>query len=305
MALPPTLHRGMIAVAQSASQRADAASIGDDLQMVHEADVRITRTLVNVECVRSPGDKVYVSDDHNTGEALSGLVTRAGLSLKAFAKAAGYAGASSIQRYVEDSYRKRLSMDVAERFSKALAGKGSPPITAAEVLALAGIGALPAPNAKAVAFEGDGLEDAPENLPVWGTGLGAARTFDGEAVEQTDLNSGNVIEYVKRPAIVKGKKFAYALHVQGSSMEPMFDDGEMVVAVRDMPLSSGDGVVVYLRDGNEDDGLTARGVLVKRLIRRSASWVELRQYVPDLVFRVPMDQVLRVDRILTRKEMLL
>ncbi|HEX8553214.1 MAG TPA: S24 family peptidase, partial [Sphingomonas sp.] len=164
--------------------------------------------------------------------------------------------------------------------------------------------ALPPFNARVQAFEGDGLESPSDDLPVWGTGIGTERLFDGEAVEQTDLNSGAVLEYVRRPAILKGKKEAYSLHVTGSSMHPALPDGDQVVACRNMPLSAGDNVVVYLRDDSTDDGQTTRGVLVKELVRRSASWVELRQYSPALDFRVPMSDVLRIDRILTKREML-
>lgn len=158
-------------------------------------------------------------------------------------------------------------------------------------------------NATVVPFQGEALDLPQESLPVWGSALGTARMFDGEAIEQTTLNSGDVMEYVKRPAILNGKRMAYGLHVQGSSMDPALPEGEFIVACRDMPLSIGDIVVVYLRDG-EDDGNRARAVLVKTLVRRSASYIELRQYEPRLDFKVATADVLRMDRVLTRREML-
>lgn len=191
----------------------------------------------------------------------------------------------------------RFDLSFVEPFARLLA------VSSAEILEHAGV---PPTNASALRFEGASLETVEDSLPVWGTGLGAAREIDGVAVEQTTLNTGDVTEYVKRPAILKGKKGAYALHVQGSSMHPALPDGEMVVAVRDMPLSVGDNVVVYLRNGDpsEDDGASARAVLVKELVRRSASYVELRQYDPAKDFRIAASEVLRIDRILTRREML-
>jgi phage repressor protein C with HTH and peptisase S24 domain len=71
-------------------------------------------------------------------------------------------------------------------------------------------------------------------------------------------------------------------------------------------LSIGDLVVVYLRtqDAEEDNGDTARAVLVKELVRRSTSFVELRQYNPPKDFRIPMSEVIRIDHVLTRKEMM-
>lgn len=181
-------------------------------------------------------------------------------------------------------------------------------VTPEEVLSRVGVGmtteTLPESNATVMQFEGESLERPNENLPVWGSGLGAARMFEGEAVEQTDLNSGAILEYVRRPAILAGKREAYALHVQGSSMHPALPDGEIVAVCRNRPLSTGDNVVVYLRDSEEDDGQRSRGVLVKELVRRSASYVELRQYEPRLDFKVPMVDVVRIDRILTRREMM-
>jgi hypothetical protein len=65
-------------------------------------------------------------------------------------------------------------------------------------------------------------------------------------------------------------------------------------------------VVVYLRteDPDEDDGQTARAVLVKELVRRTSKHVELRQYSPPGDFKIEMHRVMRIDRVLTRKEML-
>ena len=89
-------------------------------------------------------------------------------------------------------------------------------------------------------------------------------------------------------------------------MHPALPDGEMVAVSPREPLSIGDNVVVYLRpnDEQDDDGQTSRAVLVKELVRRSASYVELRQYSPAKDFRIPMTDIVRIDRVLTRKEML-
>lgn len=67
------------------------------------------------------------------------LRERAGLSLASLAKGMGYKNSSSIQRYENpDLYTKDfLTADVAQKLVKALAGKGTPPITEAEVWELA------------------------------------------------------------------------------------------------------------------------------------------------------------------------
>lgn len=226
-------------------------------------------------------------------DLIDGLVAHTGEKATAIARRAGLTP-STLTRPQNNPVKHRLSTPTLEKLQSAVPDyPGWSSYVAAK----------PRSNAKVLAFEGDNLDQPEENLPVWGSGLGAERMFEGEAVEQTDLNTGAQLDYVRRPAILKGKKGAYALHVQGSSMHPALPEGELVVACRDMPLSMGDNVVVYLRDGDQDDGERARAVLVKELVRRSASYVELRQYDPRIDFRVAMSEVLRIDRILTRREM--
>lgn len=71
---------------------------------------------------------------------LKQLRERSGLSMEAVAKAAGYRGASSYQRYEDpETFRKPyLPLDLAEKLARAMAGKGNPPIAPGEVMALTG-----------------------------------------------------------------------------------------------------------------------------------------------------------------------
>jgi transcriptional regulator with XRE-family HTH domain len=57
------------------------------------------------------------------------LRERSGLSMDELAKAMGYAGQSSIQRYLSADYEKGFRPEIARRFHAALIGKGDPPIT--------------------------------------------------------------------------------------------------------------------------------------------------------------------------------
>lgn len=194
-----------------------------------------------------------------------------------------------------------FSLDYVQGFARAL------DVSRQEILTRAGIieGDIGS-NAQTITFEGATSDDPRPNLPVYGTALGSNRSIRGEAIEQTTLNKSEVIEFAKRPTLLNRRKDSYGLYIQGSSMHPALPDGEMVAVVPNMPLSIGDNVVVYLRpsEPEEDDGATARAVLVKELVRRSASHVVLRQYSPPADFQIDMDDVLRIDRVLTRREML-
>jgi len=162
----------------------------------------------------------------------------------------------------------------------------------------------PAPNARAFKMEGASAERMSEDLPIFGTALGAPRVIEGEAIEQTTLNRGEIVTYYKRPTILNGRADVYGLVTVGSSMAPRFEEGEVTFVEKRHPRV-GDDVVVYLRPMSElDDGETADAVLLKRLVRRTANYIELEQFTPPITFRIDHDRVLRVDRVLPWAELL-
>ncbi len=169
--------------------------------------------------------------------------------------------------------------------------------------------AIPPSNARVVRFEGAPDISMARDLPIYGTSLGAPREFDGKAIEQTMLNSGAAIEYRPRPVVLEGQRHAYGLYVQGSSMSPRFDDGEMVFASdsrHSRPARIGDDVIVYVLDPNADvdDGESACAVLVKRLVRRTANYVELEPFNPTCTFKIATAVVRRIDRVYPWGELL-
>lgn len=166
----------------------------------------------------------------------------------------------------------------------------------------------PEPNAIVQKFEGATLERMRQDLPILGTALGADRVVDDQAIEQTDLYTGEIIGFAKRPAVLDGRADAYGIYVQGSSMEPVHPDGSLILVDARRPPRVGDDVVVHLRMSGEadeaDDGETSRTVLVKRLVRRSASHVELQQFTPPMTFTIAAKDILRTHRVLTMADLL-
>lgn len=163
----------------------------------------------------------------------------------------------------------------------------------------ASFSALPKPNVVPVKMEGASEERMREDLPIFGTALGAPKVVEGEAIEQTMLNTGDIVQYVKRPVILNGRADAYGLYVQGQSMEPVHMEGDFALAETKRPAKVGDDVVVYLRPrSEEDDGARARCVLLKRLVRRTSTYIELEQFNPAVSFRLDAEEVLRIDRVL-------
>src|SRR3546814_20836483 len=75
-------------------------------------------------------------------------------------------------------------------------------------------------NAHPFRMEGASDRRMRDDLPVYGSALGAAREIDGEAIEQTTLNRAEIVQYAKRPVLLESNATAYGLYVSGSSMEP-------------------------------------------------------------------------------------
>src|SRR3546814_12300966 len=78
-------------------------------------------------------------------------------------------------------------------------------------------------NAHPFRMEGASDRRMRDDLPVYGSALGAAREIDGEAIEQTTLNRAELVQYAKRPVLLESHATAYGLYVSGSSIEPRHD----------------------------------------------------------------------------------
>jgi hypothetical protein len=138
------------------------------------------------------------------------------------------------------------------------------------------------------------------DVPIYGTALGAPKIIDGEAIEQTMLNSGEVVDYAKRPVILDGRSDVYGLYVQGSSMSPRHYEGETVYVDPRRTPKIGDDVVVYLTEDGERDGCA----LIKRLVRTTANYVELEQFTPAKIFRIDRGRVSKVHRVIPWSELI-
>lgn len=138
-------------------------------------------------------------------------------------------------------------------------------------------------------------------IPVVGSAMGIG-SFDPEQhVELTELDMAEVLDWVVRPESVAADKRAYAVTIVGDSMWPRFRPGRRVIVSPRAPVAIGDDVIVQLRGGADggaeyQDRVTT--VLIKELARRSATYIELRQFNPDVTFKVSADQVAAVHKVI-------
>jgi phage repressor protein C with HTH and peptisase S24 domain len=138
-------------------------------------------------------------------------------------------------------------------------------------------------------------------VPVYGTAMGG-NDFDLEhEIELTEVDLGDVLDHVARPSSLAREGEAYALTVVGDSMWPRFRPGRRVIVSPRAPIEIGDDVVVQLRGSTMQTAPTnpdrVSMVLIKELVRRSASYIELRQFNPDVTFKIEVERVARIHKV--------
>jgi SOS-response transcriptional repressor LexA len=137
-------------------------------------------------------------------------------------------------------------------------------------------------------------------VPVVGSAI-AMEAFDPERhIELTEVNMAEVVDHVARPASLARDKEAYALTVIGDSMWPRFRPGRRVIVSPKAPVEIGDDVIVQLR-GKEGEGEyrdRVALVLIKELVKNTATYIELRQFNPEVTFRIERDRMVAMHKVL-------
>jgi phage repressor protein C with HTH and peptisase S24 domain len=134
----------------------------------------------------------------------------------------------------------------------------------------------------------------PNNIPVYGVAVGGD---DGYFY----LN-GDIIDYVRRPEGVSRAKNVYAIYVIGHSMEPRFEDGDLVYVNPLRPPAIGDYVVVQF--GTEPDRDGAQKAMIKRLARRTGDRVYLEQFNPRGTIELRVEEIRSMHRVVNWNELL-
>lgn len=114
------------------------------------------------------------------------------------------------------------------------------------------------------------------------------------------------IAFAKRPPALSSRKDVYALFITGESMLPRFRPGDLVYVDPRRAPHIGDDVIVQLVDKVSPgaDPSEVASVLVKVLVRRSATHFELEQFSPPLSFLVERNLVAAIHRIIPLSELL-
>jgi len=130
-------------------------------------------------------------------------------------------------------------------------------------------------------------------VPLLASSLAGEWPGNDRPVEMTQVDFGAVQGHLARPPSLAGDRHAYAVTIAGDAMWPRFRPGRRLLVSPAAPIAVGDDVLVRLAGPS---GGTAN-VLIKELVRRTDSIVELRQFNPGRTFRVEPPAVAAIHKV--------
>lgn len=142
-------------------------------------------------------------------------------------------------------------------------------------------------------------------IPLLGTAQGSDLEIaeDGTVsfIERMDLDTSNVVEYLRRPEALLGRDDVYAITVVGDSVSPRYEDGDPAYVSSKQRARNGDYVVVQMKrlEGDEERLHIA---LLKVLVRRTSTHLHLCQKTPEVEFAVPIAEIHAVHRVIPWRE---
>lgn len=133
----------------------------------------------------------------------------------------------------------------------------------------------------------------PKDVPVLGTAAGA------ELGKGAFSFTSEVVDYVRRPFGLLGDKDVYALYVEGESMVPKYEPGDLVFVHPGRKPRGGDYVVVQEHDHNNGG---PRGY-IKRLVTITGKFIKTEQFNPKAAIDFAIRPGVVVHKVLTEGEL--
>lgn len=136
------------------------------------------------------------------------------------------------------------------------------------------------------------IASLPTDVPVYGTAAGSMLTgaFQFE---------GGVIEYVRRPPALDGIKTVYGLYIEGTSMVPEHNPGDLRFAHTTKQPRTGDSVIVQVRN-HEHDRTEA---FIGHFRKKTSTELFLGKLNPEATVQIKLEYVIAIHKVLTINEM--
>lgn len=126
-------------------------------------------------------------------------------------------------------------------------------------------------NARLSASEAPDFHILSKDVPVLGS---AECGQDGSFT----LNTGEPIDFVRRPPGQMSRRGIYCIYAEGSSMEPVYEAGDLIYVDPHRPPWPGRDVVIQLRAQGPDGEMRC---FLKRLVKRSGTQWRVKQFNPE------------------------
>ena len=134
----------------------------------------------------------------------------------------------------------------------------------------------------------------PKDVPVYGTVAGSEL---GKGAFQL---TSDVVDYVRRPPGLVGARDAYALYVEGESMLPKFEPGELVYVHPHRKVRPLDYVVIQEPDSDNGE---PRG-FIKQYVKQTTKLLHTRQFNPEAQVDFILRPGLRWHKVLNSNELM-
>jgi phage repressor protein C with HTH and peptisase S24 domain len=134
-------------------------------------------------------------------------------------------------------------------------------------------------------------ESMPNDVPVMGTAA-------GNHLRGAFKIGSDPVDWVRRPPALSRNREAYALYVEGSSMEPQFFAGDLIFINPNRPARPGDVVVVQVVD--QDGGAEGTLGIYKK---RTEAAVVIGKRNPASEVEIRRSGELRIHKVLTNNEL--
>lgn len=115
------------------------------------------------------------------------------------------------------------------------------------------------------------------------------------------VDTGAPIDFVNRPIGLANRRDAYGLYVQGVSMQPVYDPGDLVYVDPKRPPPVGRDCIIQLKQ--TEPGGEMR-FLLKRLVKRAGHKWTFRQFNPEAELVLEDKQIAAIHLILKNHEIL-
>lgn len=226
--------------------------------------------------------------------ALRAFMEREGLKSTPW-ETASDVGEGTVRKYLKSTGEEALSERILSKLAAGASALTKRPVTIREMQEAPG-DAPRAPTERQTLIHAPALparDNMSRDIPVLGTTLAGS---EGDF----QMNSGEPIDFIRRPAHLAGRANVLALYVQGTSMWPWKKPGQLVV-VDSRPVQIGDRIVVELRPIGPDD---ERPAFLKELLAVTSTKIRLGQYKPAKEFEIDRRRVHKMWRVMESEELL-